>query len=63
MSNIAIIEYQTSGGSWKKVCDCSSHPANIKMVMDANFKSNPSYQKLRAIDAQTKQLIDIAIRT
>lgn len=62
MSNIAIIEYQTPGGNWVRVCDCSSHPANIKMVMDANFKSNPSYKKMRALDSKTKQLIDIAYR-
>ena len=62
MSNIAIIEYQTPGGSWQKVCECSKHPSTIKQIMDATFRSNPSYQKLRARDQETGQLIDISIR-
>lgn len=63
MSSIAIIEYQTQGGNWQRICDCANKPAIIKAVMDGNFKSNSNYQKIRAIDAQTKQLIDISFRT
>ncbi len=62
MSSIAIIEYQTSGGNWQRVCDCSNRPAVIKSIMDSIFQSNPNYQKLRALDAQTKQMLDMAIR-
>lgn len=62
MSNIAIIEYQSQGGSWLKVCDCANHPVIIKQTMDAIFRSNPTYQKVRAIDASTKQIIDISSR-
>lgn len=62
MTNIAIIEYQTVSGSWQKVCDCSNHPATIKNVMDATFRSNPSYQKLRAVSQTTRQVIDISFR-
>jgi hypothetical protein len=62
MTNVLIIEYQTPGGSWQKVCDCSNHPVTIKHVMDATFRSNPSYQKLRAVNQTTRQIIDIAFR-
>ena len=63
MSNIAIIEWQTPGGSWQRVCDCANNSATIKLIMEANFKANPRYHKLRAIDGQTKQLIDISFRS
>lgn len=62
MSNLVIIEYQTPGGSWQKVCDCSNHPATIKQIMEATFRSNPSYQKLRAVSQPTRQIIDISFR-
>lgn len=62
MSNLVIIEYQTHGGSWQKVCDCTNHPATIKQIMEATFRSNPNYQKLRAINQSTKQIIDMSFR-
>lgn len=62
MSNVAIIEYQTSGGTWVRVCDCQNRPQIIKQIMDAAFRSNPSYTKLRALDGTTKQVLDIAFR-
>lgn len=62
MSNVAVVEYQTSGGTWVKVCDCQNRPQIIKQIMDATFRSNPSYNKLRAIDAVTKQILDMAFR-
>ena len=62
MSNIAIIEFQLPSGNWLKVCDCANNPFIIKQIMDATFRSNPSYQKLRAIDQSTKQIIDLGFR-
>jgi hypothetical protein len=62
MSNIAIVEYQTSGGAWVKVSECQNRPQIIKQLFDAAFRSNPSYTKLRAIDAATKQILDMAFR-
>jgi hypothetical protein len=62
MSNIAIIEFQLPSGNWLKVCDCAKNPAIIKQIMDAAFRSNPTYQKLRAVDQSTKQIIDISFR-
>lgn len=62
MSSMAIIEFQASAGNWVRVCDCANKPAIIKSIFDATFQSRPSISKLRAIDAQTKQLIDISFR-
>ena len=59
---MASIEYQTIGGSWLRVCDCSKNSSIIKQTMDAIFRSNPSYKKLRAIDAATKQILDMSFR-
>ena len=60
MSPICIIERQTEGGSWIKVCDGSSHPANIKRLLDSAIKAYPQNKKFRAIDSVSKQLLDMA---
>ena len=62
ISNVALIEFQTTGGSWLKVCDCQNNSATIKHIMEAIFRSNPKYMKLRAIDSVSKILIDISYR-
>jgi hypothetical protein len=60
MSPICIIERQTEGGSWIKVCDGSSHPVNIKRLLDSAVKAYPQNKKFRAIDSVSKQLLDMA---
>ncbi len=62
MSSIAIIEYQATSGAWIRFGDCSSHPSSIKNMLDACLRSQSWIKKARAIDGNTKQLIDIAIK-
>lgn len=63
MSDLAIIEIQTTGGTWQKFCDGSKHPSSIKTMLDAALRSQSWVTKARAIDAETKQLIDMAFKT
>jgi hypothetical protein len=63
MSNTAIVEIQTSGGVWQKFCDGSKHPSDIKRMLDATLRSQRWVTKARAIDADTKQLIDMAFKS
>ena len=63
MSNRAIIEIQTTGGVWQRFGDASSAPAEVKRMLDAALRSQQWIQKARAIDAVTKQLIDMAFKT
>ena len=60
MSSMAIIEYQSSSGVWIRFGDCSSHPSSIKNMLDACLRSQSWIKKARAIDGNTKELIDIA---
>ena len=62
MSSRAIIEYQADSGVWLRFGDCSSHPAEIKRMLDACLRSQSWIKKARALDADTKQLIDMAIK-
>jgi len=62
MSSTAIIEYQAESGVWLKFADCSSHPSSIKRMLDACLISQSWIKKARAIDSDTKQLIDMAIK-
>jgi len=62
MSSRAIIEYQAESGVWLRFADCSSHPSDIKRMLDACLKSQGCIKKARALDADTRQLIDMAIK-
>jgi len=62
MSARAIIEYQADSWVWLRFGDCSSHPSDLKRMLDACLKSQSWIKKARALDADTKQLIDIAIK-
>ena len=62
MSNMAIVELLTSGGTWIRFCDGSSHPSSVTRMLQAALNSGSWTTKARAIDAQTKQLIDMAIK-
>ena len=62
MSSTAIIEYQADSGVWFQFATCSNHPSSIKNMLDACLRSQGWIKKARALDGQTKQLIDIAIK-
>lgn len=62
MSTTAIIEYQADSGVWLRFADCSSHPVAVKRMLDACLSSQSWIKKARAIDGDTKQLIDMAIK-
>jgi len=62
MSNMVIIELLTSGGTWIKVCDGSSHPSSVTRLLQAALNSNSWATKARAIDSETKQLVDMAFK-
>lgn len=62
MSSTAIIEYQADSGVWLRFADCSSHPSDIKRMLDACLRSQSWIKKARALDGVTKQLIDMAMK-
>jgi hypothetical protein len=62
MSPMAIIEYQADSGVWLQFATCSNHPSSIKNMLEACLKSQGWIKKARALDANTKQLIDIAFK-
>jgi len=62
MSQIAIIEYQADSGVWVRFGDCSNHPSSIKRMLDACLRSQSWIKKARALDGNTKQLIDMAVK-
>jgi hypothetical protein len=62
MSSRAIIEYQADSGVWLRFADCSSHSSDVKRMLDACLRSQSWIKKARALDADTKQLIDMAIK-
>ena len=62
MSTTAIIEYQADSGVWLQFATCSNHPSSIKNMLDACLRSQSWIKKARALDSDTKQLIDMAIK-
>ena len=48
MSSRAIIEYQADSGVWLRFADCSSHPSDLKRMLDACLKSQSWLKKARA---------------
>lgn len=63
MSNRAIVEIQTTGGTWQRFCDGSKHPSDIQRMLQAALRSQSWVTKARAIDADTGQLLDMAFKT
>jgi hypothetical protein len=59
---MAVIEYQADSGVWVSFGNCSSHPAEIKRMLDACLRSQGWIKKARALDADTKQLLDMSIK-
>lgn len=47
MSNIAIIEVLTAGGSWMCTCTCSKHPNDIQRGLTAALNNNAQASKAR----------------
>jgi hypothetical protein len=62
MSSNSIIEYQADSGVWLQFATCSNHPSSIKNMLDACLRSQSWIKKARAIDSNTKQLIDMATK-
>ncbi len=62
MSNMAIIEALNSAGSWMRCSTCSKHPNDIQRGLKAALNNNSWASKVRAIDEETKQLIDMAFK-
>lgn len=62
MGSTAMIEYQVASGVWLRFGDCSNHPAEIKRMLDACLKSQGWIKKARALDGDTKQLLDMSIK-
>jgi len=63
MSNMAQIEVLSEGGTWVFYGTCSKQSAfQIQQMMNGALKQTPWAKKARAIDAETKQLIDMAFR-
>jgi hypothetical protein len=62
MGTIAIIEYQADSGIWLKFGDCANKPGEIKRMLDACLRSQSWIKKARAIDADTKQLLDMSMK-
>jgi len=62
MSSTAIIEYQADSGAWLQFATCSNHPSSIKNMLDACLRSQSWIKRARALDGNTKQLIDMAMK-
>jgi len=62
MSSTVIIEYQADSGVWLQFGTCSSHPSSIKRMLDACLTSQSWIKKARALDSDSKQLIDMAMK-
>ncbi len=62
MSSMVIIELLTTGGTWIRYCDGSSHPSSVTNMLKCALNSGSWTTKARAIDSQTKQLVDMAFK-
>ena len=63
MSNMAQIEVLSDGGTWIFYGTCSKQSSfQIQQMMNGALKNSTWAKKARAIDAETKQLIDMAFR-
>ena len=62
MSTTAIIEYQADSGVWVQFATCANKPQELKRMLDACLKSQSWIKKARAIDAETKQLLDMSMK-
>ena len=62
MSNMAKIEVLTGGGSWMGYGTCSKHPNDIQRMLNAALNAHSWAKKARAVDEQTKELLDMAFK-
>jgi hypothetical protein len=63
MSNTAQIEVLSEGGTWVFYGTCSKQSTfQIQQMMNGALKQTSWAKKARAIDAETKQLIDMAMK-
>jgi hypothetical protein len=63
MGRMAVIEYQAPAGNWLRFGDVANKPAEIKRMLDACLRSQSWITKARAIDADTRQLLDMLFKT
>ena len=62
MSNMAVIEVLTQGGSWMRYGTCSKHPSDLQRMLNAALNNNSWAKKARAVDEQTKELLDMSFK-
>jgi hypothetical protein len=62
MSNMAQIEVLTVGGNWMRYGTCSKHPNDLQRMLNAALNAHSWAKKARAIDEQTKDLLDMAFK-
>lgn len=63
MSNRVIIQIQSPGGVWSHFSSCQNHAPIIRQLFLSALKGNDWAVKVRAIDEDTKQLVDMDIRS
>lgn len=63
MSNQVIIQVQSTSGVWTHFGSCQNHAPTIKQLFASALKGIEWAVKVRAIDADTKQLVDMDIRS
>ena len=59
---MAQVEVLTVGGSWQRYCICSKHPNDLQRALNAALSNNSWAKKARAIDEQTKEFLDMALK-
>ena len=63
MSNMAQIEICSESGTWIFYGTCSKQSSfQIQQMMNGALKQTSWAKKARAIDAETKQIIDMAMK-
>lgn len=54
--NVALIQYQDRSGMWTTIAECAGSDTNIAVNLNTYHRS---YGRVRAVDANTKSVIDI----
>lgn len=62
MSNQVTIQIQSSSGVWTHHSSCQNHGPTIRQYFSSALKGVDWAVKVRAIDSETKQLVDMDIR-
>ena len=62
MSNMAVIEVLTQGGTWMRYGTCSKHPNDLQRMLNAALNAHSWAKKARALDEATKDLLDMSFK-